>query len=184
MELKDTNPKDAIGSSKSILSNVPMQVIYEAGLGMLEGSCKYGRYNYRVAGVRASIYYEAAVGHMNQWWEGEDIDADSGLSHVTKAITSLIVLRDAMLNDMLTDDRPPSVKNTAWIKDLRQKSKEIIEKYKDHKPKQYSIADTYKDDNIYNFNLGMPVTITVGEKQQPDLDKFPLLRRASDFPNQ
>ena len=108
MSTKSTNPKDAVGIRKwRVFSVVPLTVIAELGVAMLEGARKYGRHNYRVAGVRASVYVDAAIGHIMQWWEGEDTDPDSGLSHVTKAIASLTVLRDAMIQDMLTDDRPP-----------------------------------------------------------------------------
>lgn len=130
-ENKQTNPKDLVGVTKSPLSVIPTQVIHEVGLGMLEGALKYGAKNYRVAGVRASVYYDATMRHLNQWWEGEDIDPDSNLSHVTKAITSLMVLRDAMLNEMVNDDRPPKVKNPDWMKEFNAKVKLLVEKYPD-----------------------------------------------------
>ena len=126
---KDTNPKDSVGVKKVPMSTVPTQVVMEIGLAMLEGARKYGRHNYRIAGVRASVYYDALQRHINQWWEGEDVDPDSGLNHVTKAISTLVVLRDAMLNDMMTDDRPPSVKNQDWVRDYNKKAEEIINKY-------------------------------------------------------
>ena len=62
------------------------------------------------------------------WWEGADIDPDSGLSHITKALACLVVLRDAMLLDKWVDDRPPKVKQ-GWVQELNQKAKEIIERY-------------------------------------------------------
>ena len=40
------------------------------------------------------------------WWEGEDVDPDSGVSHITKAIATLVVLRDSQINNMVDDDRP------------------------------------------------------------------------------
>lgn len=86
---------------------LPGPVIAEVGLAMLEGAAKYGRHNYRSAGVRASVYLDATARHLIAWWSGEDIDPDSGLSHVTKAITSLTVLRDAQLQGLCTDDRAP-----------------------------------------------------------------------------
>lgn len=108
MSKKDTNPKDAVGTQKwRQYSAVPITTIWELGVAMLEGARKYGRHNYRVSGVRASVYVDAAKGHIDQWWEGEDIDADSGLSHIVKAMASLAVLRDSMIQDMMTDDRPP-----------------------------------------------------------------------------
>ena len=60
---------------------------------------------------------------------GEDIDPDSELSHVTKAICSLMVWRDALMNDMCFDDRPPKPKNPNWMKDMNAKVKVLLEKY-------------------------------------------------------
>jgi hypothetical protein len=130
---KDTNPKDAIGILKVPFSVVPWRVIGEIGLGLLEGALKYGRHNYRVSGVRASVYYDAAMRHLTDWWEGTDIDPASGLHHVTKALSSLTVLRDAMLNGMCTDDRPPRLE-PGWIDELNQRAKALIEKYPNPKP--------------------------------------------------
>jgi Domain of unknown function (DUF5664) len=105
---KDTNPKDAVGTKKSPMSVVPMGVMMEVGVGMLEGARKYGRHNYRVSGVRASVYVDATMRHLMKFWDfGIDIDPDSGLSEITKAITSLVVLRDSMMNGNWVDDRPP-----------------------------------------------------------------------------
>ena len=129
METKNTNPKDYVGVKKVPLHVVSSPVMMEVGLAMLEGDRKYGGHNYRVAGVRASVYYDALMRHMMAFWEGEDTDSESGLSHVTKALSTLFVLRDAMLNDMWTDDRPPKFKNPNWIKDYNKLAAEIIEKY-------------------------------------------------------
>lgn len=126
---KNTNPKDAVGTKKVPLSTVPMPVIMEVGLAMLEGSRKYGRHNYRIVGVRASVYYDAIQRHINAWLEGEDIDRDSGLSHITKAIACLVVLRDSMMNENWVDDRPPKVKNQNWVQEMNERAGEIIEKY-------------------------------------------------------
>ena len=115
------NPKDAVGSHKAGVGAVPACVVNEVGVAMGEGALKYGRHNFREARIRAEVYFEAARRHIDDWWEGEDIDPDSGLSHVTKAITTLIVLRDAMINDMWEDDRPPAVK-PGLRKELNEKA--------------------------------------------------------------
>ena len=128
MATKDTNPKDSVGIKKVPFSTIPSEVMAEIGLAMMEGARKYGRHNYRVVGVRASVYYDALFRHMTAWWEGEDIDPDSGLSHVTKALSTLTVLRDAMLNNKLTDDRPPSLKD-GWVGQLNEKAARIIDQY-------------------------------------------------------
>lgn len=126
---KLTNPKDAVGVKKVSMSCVPSPVIMEMALGMMEGARKYGRHNYRIAGVRASVYYDASMRHLMDWWEGKDIDPASGLSHVTKAMTALCVLRDAMLNDKWNDDRPPKTVNQDWVDDYNTKAGEIIAMY-------------------------------------------------------
>lgn len=128
MTSKDTNPKDAVGTRKVPLSTVPAPVMAEVGLAILEGARKYGRHNWRVAGIRASVYYDATLRHLMAWWEGEDVDPDSGLSHVTKAIASLVVLRDAMLRDNVTDDRPPRTAD-GWVAELNAKAGEVIDRY-------------------------------------------------------
>ena len=130
MTTKLSNPKDAVGVKKVPFSTIPSPVIAEIGLAMLEGARKYGRHNYRVAGVRASVYYDAVLRHITAWWEGEDIDVDSGLNHIIKALTCLVVLRDSMNLDNWTDDRPPKLKD-GWIQELNKKAAEIIEKYPD-----------------------------------------------------
>lgn len=138
--LKATNPKDAIGISKAPMSTVPAAVLAEVGVAMLEGACKYGRSNFRIAGVRASVYYDATMRHLMSWWEGEDTDPDSGMSHVTKAITSLVVLRDAMIQDMCTDDRPP--RSAEFYARLNTLAAEVLARHADKSPRHYTIADS------------------------------------------
>lgn len=129
---KDTNPKDAIGSTKPPVANVPLSVISEVGMALAEGQWKYGGYNWRVIGVRASVYWDATFRHMKAWWEGEDIDPDSQLSHVTKAISALTVLRDAMIQENWTDDRPPRSKQTST--QVNDQYKQMLERLKSLQP--------------------------------------------------
>lgn len=131
---KETNPKDAVGIRKwRIFSTIPMTVVWELGVALMEGARKYGRHNYRVSGVRASVYVDAAMGHISQWWEGEDTDRDSGLSHITKAIASLVVLRDAMIQKQMVDDRPPSTDLDPLRDELQRVVDGLFEKYPDAK---------------------------------------------------
>lgn len=130
LEKKPSNPKDSIGVKKVSLGRVSSVVLMEMSLGMLEGDRKYGGHNYRVVGVLGSVYYDATMRHLMAWWEGEDIDPASGLSHITKALSSLAVLRDAMHNNKLNDDRPPKLED-GWIDELNKKAAAIIEKYPD-----------------------------------------------------
>jgi len=128
LESKDTNPKDSVGIKKVPISVLSAPVIMEVGLAMMEGARKYGRHNYRVAGVRASVYYDAFMRHTMAWWEGEDIDPDSGLSHISKALACLFVLRDSMMLGNWVDDRPPKHKD-GWVQDMNEKAKKIVDLY-------------------------------------------------------
>lgn len=109
-EMKPDNPKKALGDKKIPLDLIPPRVMKEVALAMKEGADKYGRYNYRTVNVLYSTYYASTMRHLSDWFEGEDIDPDSGLSHVTKAIAGLLVLRDAMEGGNITDDRPTNTR--------------------------------------------------------------------------
>jgi hypothetical protein len=131
-KIKDSNPKDAVGIKKVPFSTVPASIIAEVGLAMLEGGRKYGRHNYRAIGVRTSVYYDACMRHLTAYWEGEDIDPDSGLNHLTKAIACLVVLKDAVNLNKCVDDRPPKLPQ-GWVQELNKRAEEIIERYPDAK---------------------------------------------------
>lgn len=125
-----SNPKDLLGQTKYPMSLVPSTVLAELALAMFEGSRKYGAYNYRSIDIRMSIYYDAVFRHLISWFEGEDIDPDSGVHHVTKAISSLVVLRDGMINGKVIDDRPINSGNTSeHFQECNKKVKEVINKY-------------------------------------------------------
>jgi hypothetical protein len=131
VRVKDGNPKDNIGSRKVAFSVIPMTVLWELGNALSEGAYKYRRHNYRVAGVRASVYFDACVArHLAPWWEGEDIDPDSGESHITKAIASLTVLRDSMIKGNWVDDRPPK-SDQALLLAANERAAALADKYQE-----------------------------------------------------
>ncbi|MCK9569081.1 DUF5664 domain-containing protein [Candidatus Pacearchaeota archaeon] len=128
-ETKPTNPKDAVGSQKVPMHTVPLRVLLEMGLGMLDGGCKYGTHNYREAGVRGSVYFDAACRHLFAWWEGEEIDPDSGIHHIVKAMTTLAVLRDSQHMGNWVDDRPPRLPGGAGVAELNAFAAELLRRY-------------------------------------------------------
>lgn len=137
---KQSNPKDLAGSRKVPLSTLPFRVLWRVGLAMLEGMCKYGRHNYRIAGVRASVYFDGLMRHIGAWWEGEDIDPDSGFNHIDKAISDLMVLRDSMLQGNWVDDRPPMGRED--MAPLHADAARIVDLHKDKSPRHWTIKDT------------------------------------------
>ena len=131
MTSKPTNPKDAVGIAKVPFSVIPWGVIANVGLALMEGARKYGRHNYRAVGVRASVYFDATFRHVSAWWEGRDIDPDSGLHEIDKAIASLVVLRDSIMTGNWVDDRPPATLVANWQKHANQHAEVLIARYPD-----------------------------------------------------
>ena len=101
------NPKDRAASARIDLSLFPPAARAYGALAFAEGDLKYGGYNYRAAGPKASIYYAADGRHMDKWFNGEDYDPKTGIHHLAYALASIAVLIDAVEQGNLDDDRPP-----------------------------------------------------------------------------
>jgi len=151
------NPKDAIGMGKLPMHLVPTAVTRYAALGFAEGALKYGKYNWRVAGVRISIYLDALHRHLaklqdGEWCDGDSLgpDADGNpqgtqVPHLASIICCAGIILDAWEVDKLTDDRPPINANTSIDMESRQAHiahlKKMFESYTFH---QHTITDASK----------------------------------------
>lgn len=116
---KVSNPKDDMAGSRLPLDLVPDTMSAYAALGFLEGALKYGRYNWRICGVRASVYRAAMQRHIDKWWNGENVDAKTGVPHLASVLASVGIILDAGLCGKLEDDRPPSAPVAALIDDMQ-----------------------------------------------------------------
>ena len=70
------------------------------------GAAKYGRYNWRGREVCASTYVSALLRHLMAWQEGQDLDPESGRSHLAHIAAGCNILMDAADKGTLVDDRP------------------------------------------------------------------------------
>lgn len=149
-KVKDTNPKDAVGSSKVAFHVIPWRVITGIAHAFLGGALKYRAFNYRIAGVRGSVYFAASIRHILRWWEGEDFDPDVKgfdigvrIHHLDEAIAGLMVVRDSIIRGNWTDDRPPAV-NEGWIDEANAMTSLILAANPDPKSAwtQAEIANT------------------------------------------
>ncbi len=68
------------------------------------GARKYGRDNWR-KGMEWSRVYAAAMRHLTAWNEGENYDAETGLSHLYHAACCLMFLVEYQEKGVGTDDR-------------------------------------------------------------------------------
>jgi len=99
----------------------------------MNGADKYGPYNWRGNAVIASIYVDAAMRHLMQWFEGEEEAGDSLVHHLGHAIACCAILLDAQTTGNLIDDRP--IKEyvgaaTDTLQDLEEKIKQLKESKK------------------------------------------------------
>lgn len=141
LETKDTNPKDCIAGNKLPLSVVPSTMVIFASLAFFEGQCKYGRFNWRIAGVRTSIYLDALKRHIAKYENGEWADPVTKVPHLSNALACIAIILDAMVCGKLTDDRPPVAPVGDLIENLAQNVIGLKELFKDHHPHQFTIAD-------------------------------------------
>jgi hypothetical protein len=80
------------------------------------GAAKYGPYNWRDQTVAARVYLGAALRHIMQELDGEDLDPESGASHAAHARACLGIYLDAKAQGTLVDDRPVKGKAAELMK--------------------------------------------------------------------
>ena len=103
---KTGDPKAEAGSQKATLQNISAVALLMEAEVMRGGSKKYGAYNWCEHPMRASTYHDAILRHFFAWWTGEDIDPESGLSHMAHLRACTGILLEQAHTGELIDDRP------------------------------------------------------------------------------
>lgn len=136
------NPKDRIGNDKLPIHLFPATAIALGCLGNLHGNLKYGRNNWRAAGVAYTIYLDAIIRHAQAALEGEDTDPESGLPHEAHILAGTAIIVDARACGKLIDDR--NYAGGFWrgfVDQWTPHVKRLKELFKDKNPKHYTIRD-------------------------------------------
>ena len=102
----DDNPKTALGEAKPKMSHTPTESIRLLGQVHSMGAAKYGAFNWREKTVSSTVYYDAAMRHLMAYFDGQDIDEESGLPHLAHVMACCSILLDASNGDTLNDNRP------------------------------------------------------------------------------
>jgi hypothetical protein len=113
----DTNPKSAFGMLKPSPSLVPPVAILAEAVVFGLGAVKYGPFNWRATGVSARVYIDAADRHIKSWQDGEELDPESGESHLAHARACLGIILDVQASGKLIDDRPIPGTAAAFIRE-------------------------------------------------------------------
>ena len=90
-------------------NKVPMEMI---PLHLLEGTAKvfgeqikYPKWNW-LQGMEWSIPYACILRHLSKWYQGEDVDAESGLNHLHHVMCNLLMLIHYTDHHKNYDNRP------------------------------------------------------------------------------
>jgi hypothetical protein len=89
---------------KTRIDLVPPSAILALSDAMTDGAKKYSEHNWR-KGMEWSKPYASAQRHMLAFWKGEDINPDSGVSHLAHAMANLAFLIEYMETHKQYDDR-------------------------------------------------------------------------------
>lgn len=142
---KSSNPKDALASDRLPIHLWPESATAFGCIALFNGMLKYGRANWRVKGVRPSVYIAACKRHLNDWFDGEDFDPEDGVHNLGAAIACLAIIIDAMCSGKLNDDR--NIKTGAWRKSREMMEPSVLHLKKLHKgsnPKHFTIKDNHE----------------------------------------
>lgn len=165
------NPKDAIGKTKLPMDLVPDTAIAELTTAFLEGALKYGRFNWRIKGVRASIYVAALKRHLAKWYNGEDEDAETTVNHLASVMACAAIILDAQVCGKLNDDRPPRAQVSKHIDKLADKVKHLDKLFEDEHPHQYTIADS-ETSALKPFFIKEAIEAEKAKVKQPEMEDY------------
>jgi hypothetical protein len=107
--------KSADSAGKARLDLVPPAAIEQIAQVLTFGAGKYGDNNW-CRGARWGRYYSALLRHVFAWWRGENLDPETGLSHLAHAGCCLLFLMEYQRNDWGSDDRFTEPDGAEFIK--------------------------------------------------------------------
>lgn len=105
MSSEEKGKKDAIGDpNKPRLSLIPKEALWQMGGAFTYGEKHYGSHNWR-KGIKISYLLDAAIRHINEFNDGENIDVKSGNPHLGNAMADLAMAIELLKNNPDMDDR-------------------------------------------------------------------------------
>lgn len=108
MQTASTGAKKARNPQRGSLA--PPNALLELFAHYDKGSVKYGDHNWR-GGMPWSWNYDALMRHLLAFWNGEDIDAETGSKHITAVAWHAIALSTYMDEHPELDDRLSTIKS-------------------------------------------------------------------------
>ena len=91
-------------TEKPPIALLPISGLFEAAKVMGFGATKYGKYNW-AGGIEYTRLTSAAMRHILYFLGGEDLDPETGISHIAHAICCLLMLHEMIVRYPDMDDR-------------------------------------------------------------------------------
>ena len=102
----EPDPKGSAGDKKTPMQFLPLSALDQVSHVMKLGAKKYGFRNWVTSdGVEINTYKGAILRHLMQYCDGEDVDPESGQSHIAHIAASCLIILDAEAHDKLIDNR-------------------------------------------------------------------------------
>jgi len=94
-------------SDKPHFALIPPEGLSEIAKVFQFGADKYGVNNWRIDGDKTSWLrtYSSIQRHLNAWLMGEDLDSESGQSHLAHAAAQILIQMSYQINHPGCDDR-------------------------------------------------------------------------------
>jgi hypothetical protein len=94
-------------NGKSPISLIPPECIEEIAHVFGYGAKKYGENNWRLDlnNTSFSRTYSSIQRHLNAFWKGENVDPESGMTHLAHAATQIMILMIQNTHGKNMDDR-------------------------------------------------------------------------------
>lgn len=102
--MSESNAGTKNDAGKSRISLIPREALWGMGDALGYGEKKYGTNNFR-KGIAYSRLADAAIRHLTQFMDGEDIDKESGNHHLFHCLASVAMLVYMFYNKKNMDDR-------------------------------------------------------------------------------
>lgn len=93
-------------TGKADLSLIPLVTLEEEAMVWEYGKAKYAAWNW-AKGMNWSVPYACALRHLSAWQRGEEIDPESGQSHLAHVMCNIRMLMLYSKTYKEGDDRPP-----------------------------------------------------------------------------
>lgn len=119
-DVNDPTQAARFDEGKDRMELVPVSAIKALAKVFGKGSEKYSDFNW-CKGFPWLQPYASCMRHLTAWWEGEDLDQESGLSHIAHAMANLAMLLEYMEKRKGRDNRL-YLKEREWLREKEKRS--------------------------------------------------------------